>query len=217
MTEKDRNIEPQANLLEGDIIKEIFKSADSIASLHQALSSPRGNYYRRKLLQLFETKTPLLVVEKLSSEAGVQESQRHINKLLEFKLIESDKNGCHRRTGKGEKGINTLRALETELGKEEARKILSSFLGPNSIRLFLRVYGTKKEIDLKKMKIKFSPTEIGKFSLFLPRTIEGIAAIDKLSNAELLTYEENGNIYIDPKKARGFYKYLKSLYEIITT
>ena len=70
MTEKDRNIEQQANLLEGDIIKEIFKSADSIAILHQTISSPRGIYYRRRLLQLTEAKTPLLVVEKLSSEAG---------------------------------------------------------------------------------------------------------------------------------------------------
>lgn len=216
MIEKNKNIEQQANLLEGDIIREIFKNADTIARIHQAISSPRGDYYRRRLLQLFEAKTPLLVIEKQRSDAGIQESQRHINKLLELELIESDKDLSHIRTQRGEKAVNALRALETELGKESARKIFSNFLGPNSLRLFLRVYGSKKEIDFGNRKIKFNPTEIGKFSLFLPRSIEGIAAIDKLCNAELLTYKDNGNVYFDPRKARGFYKYLKSLYEIMT-
>jgi len=62
----------------------------------------------------------------------------------------------------------------------------------------------------------FSPAEIGKLCLFLPRDIEGMAAIHKLGNAELLTYKDNGNVYLNPKKSRAFYKYLKSLYRIVT-
>lgn len=213
---KIRHIEQHVNALEGDIIKEIFKNADAVASLHQTVSSRRGNYFRRKLLQILETETSISEIEKKRSKVGLQESQRHINKLLELQLIDLSKEDNYKRTNKGEESINALRALETELGKERARRIFSSFLGPNSIRLFLRVYGEKKQIDLEKKEIKFSPTEIGKLCLFLPRDIEGIAAIDKLSDAELLTYRDDGNVYLNPRKARAFYKYLKSLYEIRT-
>jgi len=76
------------------------------------------------------------------------------------------------------------------------------------------VYGTKKEVDFVKKEIVFTPTEIGALALFLPRSIEGIAAVDKLNNAELLIYKEDGNIYLDPKKARSFYKYLSLLYDV---
>ncbi len=210
----DMNMEQQVNSLEGRVIKEIFKNANTIAPLHQTISSPRGDYFRRRLLQLLGTETNISEIEKLRSEAKLQESQRHINKLLELQLIELSREGSYKRTERGEKAVNALRALETELGKEDARKIFAAFLGPNSIRFFLRVYGSKKEVDLKKKEVKFSPTEIGKLSLFLPRTIEGVAAIDKSSDAGLLVYKENGNIYLDPVKARSFYKYLKLLHQI---
>lgn len=211
----DMDLEQQANSLEGDVIKKLFKNANAVAFLHQTISSKRGDYFRRKLLHLLATESNISEIEKLRSEAGLQESQRHINKLLELQLIESTKEGSYKRTKKGETTVNALRALETESGKEEARKIFAAFLGPNSIRFFLRVYGSKKEVDLKKKEIKFTPAEIGKLSLFLPRTTEGIAAIDKLSDAELLVYKDDGNIYIEPQKARSFYKYLKLLYQIV--
>lgn len=211
---KDLGLEQQVNSLEGDIIKEMFKDADAIAFLHQTISSPRGDYFRRRLLQLFATETNISEIENLRAEAQLQELQRHINKLSELQLISSCKEDTYKRTEKGEKAVNALRALETELGKEDARKIFTSVLGPNSIRFFLRVYSSKKEVDLKKKEIKFSPAEIGKLSLFLPRTIEGIAAVDKLSDAELLVYKDDGNIHLDPRKARGFYKYLKLLYHM---
>lgn len=219
MMEKNKigRIEEQVNTLEGEVIKEIFKNAEAVALFHQIISSPRGDYFRRKLLQLLEVESSISKIEKLRSGAGLKETQRHINKLLETQLIELAKEGNYRRTDKGEEAINALRALETELGREEARKIFVSFLGFNSIRFFLRVYGTKKEVDLEKREIKFTAAEIGKLSLFLPRNIEGIAAIDKLSDAELLVYRDDGNIYLDPKKARVFYKYLKSLYKICLT
>jgi len=208
------DIERQINSLEGDIIKEIFKNGNAIAFLHQTISSPRGDYFRRRLLQLLATETNISEIEKLRSEAQMQESPRHINKLSELQLISSCKEDTYQRTEKGEKVVNALRALETELGKEEAKKIFTSVLGPNSIRFFLRVYSSKSQVDLKKKQIKFSPKEIGKLSLFLPRTIEGVAAIDKLSDAELLVYKDDGSIYLDPVKARSFYKYLKLLHQM---
>ncbi len=212
---KKMDIEQQLNSLEGDVIKEIFKNADAIAFLHQTISSPRGNYFRRRLLQLLATENNMSEIEKLRSDAQMQESPRHINKLLELQLISLCKEDIYKRTEKGEKAVNALRALETELGTEDARRIFESFLGPNSIRFFLRVYGSK-EVNLKNKEVKFSTTEIGKIALFLPRTIEGIAAIDKLSDAELLVYKDNGRVYLEPIKARGFYKYLKLLYQIWT-
>ena len=153
-------------------------------------------------------------IEKLKSEAQLRELQRHINKLSELQLISSYKEDVYKRTEKGEKVVNALRALETELGTEDARKIFTSVLGPNSIRFFLRVYGLRKEVNLKNKEVKFSTTEIGKLALFLPRSIEGMAAIDKLSDAELLVYKDDGSIYLDPVKARSFYKYLKLLYQM---
>jgi len=211
---KIMDIEQQINSLEGDVIKGIFKDADTIASLHQAISSPRGDYFRRRLLQLLATESNMSEIEKLRSEAQLRELQRHINKLSELQLISLSKEDIYKRTEKGGKAVNTLRALETELGTEDAKKIFTSILGSNSIRFFLRVYGSRKKVDLKDKEVKFSTTEIGKLALFLPRSIEGIAAIDKLSNAELLVYKDNGNVYLDPVKARSFYKYLKLLYQM---
>ncbi|MFH1519500.1 MAG: hypothetical protein ABIE75_02895 [Candidatus Omnitrophota bacterium] len=205
--------------LEGKQIKEIFCSAENISKLHKTLISKRGEYFRRKLLHSLEKELSFDDICRLRTAAELQEAQRHLNKLLEFQLIERIKKGeldIYKRTPKGEKAINALRALEVDIGRGEAHKIYLASLGTNSIKLFLRVYGDKREADLKTRKIKYTPFEIGNMSSFLPRNIEGIAAIDKLSDAELLIYEEDGNIYLNPKKARGFYKYLKSLYKIIT-
>lgn len=205
-----------ADFLEGDIIKEIFLNADNVSVLHRAISSPRGNYFRRRLLQMIETKTNISEIEKIRLEVDINESKRHLNKLVETFLIEQDSAGNFKRTEKGEKIINALRELETDIGKEEAKKLFSSFLGSNAIRLFLRAYGTKKEVDFKTRAIVFTPSEIGGLSLFLRRSIEGIAALDKLSDAELLVYnDDDGNVYLNPKKARAFYKYLKSLNKLL--
>lgn len=81
---KMRRIEQYVNALEGDIIKEIFKNADGVAFLHQTISSQRGNYFRRKLLQILETETSISEIEKMRSEVGLQESQRHIKKPALF-------------------------------------------------------------------------------------------------------------------------------------
>jgi len=207
--------------LEGKIINDIFMKVDSLAKLHNTLTSIRGNYFHRVLLQVLEEEKSFSDIDTIRSKAGLGESQRHLHKLLEFNLIE-ELGGCdglmkYKRTRLGEEAINALRALERELGNEEAEKIYSASLGPNSLRLFLRVYGNKKEIDIEKREVRYTPAEIGRLSLFLPRTVEGIAAIDKLSDAELLVYKEDGHVYFNPKRARGFYKYLSSLNGVLKT
>ena len=90
---KSRIIEKHTNTLEGDIIKEIFKNANTIAFLHQTISSPRGDYFRRKLLQILGTEVSVSDIEKMRSETGLRESQRHINKLLDLQFIELSKEG----------------------------------------------------------------------------------------------------------------------------
>lgn len=209
------NLKQPLNKLEGNIIKSIFENAEIVARLHRVISSPRGDYFRSRILQMSRTEISLSEIKSLKHQAELAETHRHLNKLLGLELIQVSKDGIYRRTDKGEQAINALKALETDVGQEEARRIFRSFLGVNSVKLFLRVYGNGKRIDLVKKEVKFTPQEIGKLSLFLPRSIEGLAAIDKLSDAELLIYRDDGNIYFNPKKARGFYKYLKSLYKTI--
>lgn len=204
--------------LEGKRIKEIFKTAEGIAELHNILTSRRGNYFRRQLLQFLELEREASQLDELREKTDLRELHRHLNKLLKFNLIrtvqERDKEK-YRRTQLGEKAINSLRALEQGIGKEEATKIYEAALGPNSIRLFLRVYGQKKEPNFEKLEVRYTPSEIGRLCLFLSRRIEGIAAIDKLSDADLLIYQEEGYIHMPAKKARSFYHYLQQLYQIV--
>ena len=46
--------------------------------------------------------------------------------------------------------------------------------------------------------------------------IEEISAIDRLNEADLLVYRDDGYVYMQPTKARGFYQYLQTLLEIVT-
>lgn len=202
--------------LEGKAIKDIFKNAELIAELHETLTSSRGEYLKTRLLSALEGKLPVPEIKKLVEEAGLGEYHRHLNKLLKFSLIRRVQEGEEKfiRTGLGEEAINALRELERRIGMEDARKIYDASLGINSIRLFLRVYGNKTEVDFEKLEIKFTPAEIGRLSLFLPRSIEGVSAIDKLSDADLLVYNEDGYVYMHPIKARSFYQYLQKLHEI---
>ncbi len=204
--------------LEGERIKVIFKEAQAIAALHNTITSPRGDYFRRRLLQALEVEQEVSQLEELREAADLRESHRHLNKLLESGLIRTldGKAGeSYVRTELGEKAINVLRALERSIGKAEATKIYEAALGPNSIRLFLRVYGNKKEVDLEKSDVRYTPFEMGRLSLFLPRSIEGISAVDKLNEAGLVSYEDDGFIYVRPRRARAFYQYLRSLIEIL--
>ena len=88
-------------------------------------------------------------------------------------------------------------------------------MGPNSIRLFLRVYSDATEAARDRLQIRYTPAELGKLSLFLPRVIEGISAIDKLNEADLVVYRDDNHIHVQPVKARSFYQYLRELFDIL--
>lgn len=208
------------NDLQGNLIKQIFVRAGEIADLHAAITSSRGDRFRARLLHALESKVDRAEVQKIAEETGLREYRRHLNKLAKFGLtqVESAAEGeTIVRTQLGERAINALRALERRLGIEEARSLYDASLGTNSIRLFLRIYSCEKGVDWDKLKARFTPAEIGRLSLFLPRSIEGISAIDKLNEAGIVVYEDDGYIYVHPIRARGFYQYVRALLEILRT
>ena len=204
--------------LAGDMIREIFRNAEEVANLHGCLTSPRGDKFRLRLLQAMEAPVDEAAIEQLRAGSRINEHRRHLNRILRFGLAEThemDGSRQYIRSGLGEKAVNALRGLERRLGQEAAETVYRASLGPNSIRLFLRIYGDRREVDWDRLQIKYSPAEIGRLSLFLPRTIEGISAIDKLNEAELLVYKDDNHIHMDPVKARDFYQYLVKLHEIV--
>lgn len=205
------------NELAGKTIKEIFKNAEEIAELHACLTSPRGDNFRLHLLQAMEIPLNEATIEQLRIQSGVNESQRHLNRLLRFGLIrveEIDGEKRWTRTSLAEKAVNALREFERRAGKEATQAVYSASLGPNSMRFFLRIYGDKREARGADLQVRYTPAEIGRMSLFLARAIEGVSAIDKLNEADLLEYRDDNYIYMQPIKARSFYQYLHELYEI---
>lgn len=212
------SIETIAQELEGKRIKELFRHADIVADLHTTLTSKRGNYFRKRLLHKLGEGAGTDLLEQLRKEADVREQKRHLDKLLQFKLIEQGPAAIQEtylRTVLGETAVNALRELERDIEQDKAREIYEASLGPHSIRLFLRVYSDKREPDFTSRKLKYTPQEVGSLAFFLPRSVEALAAIDKLNEAGLLAYEEDGGVYAAPILLRGFYKYLIHLYEIL--
>lgn len=205
------------NFLEGKRLKKIFRNADVIGQLHITLTSRRGNYFRKKLLNQLGEEGTTDVVEKLRQEAGVTEYERHIQKLLQFHLIdlkhEGDKD-IYFRTELGETAINAMRELERDVGREEALRIYDASLGEHSVQLFLVVYSDKREPDFETRKLKYTPQEVGQLAYFLHRSVEAMAAVDKLNDAGILTYEDDGHVYASSKILRGFYKYYLNLLDI---
>ena len=203
--------------LERDLIKGIARSAEEIADLHATLTSARGKFFRRRLLHLLSGGgRSREEIENLRKELGLEESERHLNKFITYHLIEpisvEGQEGFHR-TRLGEQAINAVRELERKIGEERAKKIFQAALGTNSIRLFLKVYGSPTEP--KGEDIVFTPLEIGQLSTILPRTVEGIAAIDKLDAAGLVSYLGDGNVHVNPRRSGAFYYYLKRLYQLL--
>jgi len=77
----------------------------------------------------------------------------------------------------------------------------------------LKIYGSDKLPAGK--DIIYTPLEIGQISAFLPRTVEGIAAVDKLDSAGLVSYLDDGNIHVNPRRSTAFYYYLKGLFQLL--
>ena len=204
--------------LAGRTIKEVFHWAEEISCLHSCLTSPRGDYFRLRMLQAMETPVAEAEIEKFQVESGVQEHIRHLNKLLKAGLISAkglDGESKYTRTELGERAVNALREFQRNLGEDESRAVYSAALGPNSIRLFLRIYGNEPKQPQDHLDVRYTPVEVGRMSLFLPRIIEGISAVDKLNEAGLVIYRDDGYIYVPPVKARAFYRYLRELYGIV--
>lgn len=209
--------------LHGEIIGHVFELSPTIGELHQTVTSPRGNHFRLRVLQKARNTISLLDVQALAKREGLQETKRHLHKLLAFNLIEEVSKGNYQRTELGEEVINRVKELERKFGKASIDKLYSANLGRYSIQLFLAVYGQKKHFSLlremfngrNKLEIKYSPARIGRIAGFLPRDAEAIASIDKLNLAGILVYEDDGYVHLKAEKARAFYQYLKRLYEIV--
>ena len=207
-----------AHELAGRTIKELFHRAEEISRLHSCLTSPRGDYLRLRMLQAMEAPVEEAEIEKFQVESGVQEHIRHLNKLLKDGLISaegSDSGDWYTRTELGENAVNAVREFQRSIGQEAANAVYLAALGPNSIRLFLRIYGNKQKPTPDNLEVRYTPAEVGRMSLFLPRIIEGVSAVDKLSEAGLVIYGDDGYIYMPAVKARAFYRYLRELFGIV--
>ena len=208
----------EAGGLTGQQIKAVFSEAAEIAAMHACVTSPRGDYFRLKLLQAMEVPLDDGTIEQLRIKAELHEHHRHVHLMIDLGLVKVDEvDGQERyaRTDEGEHAINLVRNLERRVGRDEAVAIYGASLGTNSIRLFLKVYGDQREADWKNLTITFTPAEIGRMSLFLPRVIEGVSAIDKLNQAGLLAYRDDDHIHMNPSLARGFYQYLRELNSVV--
>lgn len=197
--------------------RSLYRRAADLAALHAVLSSSRGDFYRFRLLQLLETGKSMAELESQRASNDVEELHRHVNMLQKFSLIEEvGSNGSlvYRRTESGEKGVNALRALGRRVNEDGLLKILQANFGVNSIHLFLNAYGYKKDVDFQKPEFEFTPLEIGQITMSIPRTIEGVSAIDKLGSAEILVYSNDGKIRMNSQKARALFQYWDDLLKI---
>ena len=170
---------PIAEELAGETIRDVFKQAREVAELHGCLTSPRGDNFRFRLLQAMESPLSEVDIQGLRDGAGINEYHRHLHMLLKFGLArvqEIDYERKYLRTGLGEKAINAVRQLERRITAEEAWPIYLACLGCNSIRFFLRIYGDRSEASWEKLPVSYTPAEMGRLSLFLPRVIEGASA-----------------------------------------
>ena len=206
--------------MEGVTIKKIFQNIESLADLHAVLSSPRGQYLHRHLLHALRGGLTLDEIDRLRKGLGVEEYDRHINKLAKWGLIEpvgsSDGIAGYVRTTLGEEALNAARELERKIGEDRARLMCEAGLGANAIRLFLTIFGNNKEPDLASREVVYTPLEIGQLMRLFTRGVEGISSIDKLDDAGLVSYLEDGNIHVNPRRSTAFYAYLRRLYQLLT-
>ena len=207
--------------LAGVTIKEIFQNIEAVAELHAVLSSPRGDFLHRRLLHALRGGLTNDEIERLRKEHGVEESDRHIHKLARWRLIEPVAPGGeitgYVRTQLGEEALNVVRELERKIGEYRAMSICQAALGFNALRLFLTIFGDNKEVDLASREVLYTPLEIGQLMRLFTRSLEGISSMDKLDDAGLVSYMDDGNIHVNPRRSTAFYAYLKKLYQLLAT
>ena len=201
------------------MIEKVLERVVEVAELHAVLTSPQRQYLRRKLLQSLRSVMTIDEIEGFRREFGAQEYERHINKFLRWGLAEPVTTGQdvtgYVRTSLGEEGLNTVRELERKVGEERARSIAEARLGSNAIKLFLTIFGNPKELDLTTREILYTPLEIGQLLRVFSRGVEGVSSIDKLDDAGLISYLEDGNVHVNPRRSTAFYHYLRSLYFVL--
>ncbi len=206
--------------LEGVTIKEMYRNVDAVADLHGVLSSPRGRYLHRRLLHALRGGLTLDEIEALRKEQGVEESDRHVNKLAKWGLIEpmesSGEVTGYVRTGLGEEALNIIRELERKVGEERATIVNQAALGANALRLFLTIYGNDKDPNFSSWEVVYTPLEIGQLLRVFSRSVEGISSLDKLDDAGLVSYLDDGNIHVNPRRSTAFFAYLRSLYNLVS-
>ena len=206
-------------ILAGVTIKEIFQNIEAVAELHAVLSSPRGHFLHRRLLHALRGSLTHDEIERLRKEHGVEESDRHINKLVKWGLIDpmgtAGEITGYVRTALGEEALNAVRELERKIGEDRATNICQSALGVNALRLFLTIFGNNKEVDLVSREVVYTPLEIGQLMRLFTRSLEGISSMDKLDDAGLVSYMDDGNIHVNPRRSTAFYAYLKKIYQLL--
>ena len=204
---------------DGTLIEKILEHVVEVAELHAVLNSPRSQYLRGKLLQSLRSAMTIDEIEGLRKEFGAQEYERHIHKLLRWGLVKPVMSGQdvtgYVRTSLGEEGLNTVRELQRKIGDERAGSIAEAGLGSNAIKLFLTIFGNPKEVDMTTREILYTPLEIGQLIRVFSRSVEGVSAIAKLDDAGLISYLEDGNVHVNPRRSTAFYHYLRNLYFLV--
>ena len=208
------------SLPKGQVIKKILQQVDGIARFHAVLTSPRREYWRRRFLHALKTPLTFDQLEQLRKQAGVEEYQRHINKLVRCGmarpvLSDGEVTG-YVRTEIGEAALNAVSELEREIGEERARAITEAPLGSDGIRLFLTIFGDNKEPDFTSREIVYTPLEIGQLIRSFSRSVEAFSTIDMLDDAGLVSYLDDGGIHVNPRRSTAFYHYLKNLYRLLS-
>ena len=75
--------------------------------------------------------------------------------------------------------------------------------------------GFYEGIKLSSREIIYTPLEIGQLMRLFARSVEGISSMDKLYDAGLVSYLDDGNIHVNPRRSTAFYAYLKKLYQLL--
>ena len=108
-----------------------------------------------------------------------------------------------------------VRDLEREIGEERASVICEAALGANGIKLFLTIYGDNKQPDLSTREVTYNPREFGQLIRGFARSVEGISSMDKLDEAGIVSYLDDGNIHVNPRRSTAFYAHLRKLYQLL--
>ena len=204
---------------EDETIGKIFQHIEAVAELHAVLTSPRGQYLHRRLLHSLRGVLTVLEIEEIRRDHSVEEAERHINKLAKWALIQpvrsSEGISGYERTAVGEQALNAVRELERKIGEDRARAIFEAALGVNALRLFLTIFGNNKEPDVRTREVVYTALEIGQLMRVFARSLEGISSMDKLDDGGLVSYLDDGNIHVNPRRSTAFYAYLKKLFQLL--